>query len=408
METNQLINSDSLLSAVFNSAIDGIIIINERAIIKLVNPAASALFGYTAAEMVGNNVKMLMDNPHHHQHDGYLHNYIYTGIKKIIGIGREVEGKRKDGTSFPFNLSISEAFVGGERYFAGVVHDISEIKSYQTELLNMNTNLEKLVDKRTEELSNTVNKLLNTTKKLETTKQDLQVSLDKEIELGELKSKFVSLASHEFRTPLSTVLSSASIIEKYGCSDKQLRHTKKIKSSVKNLTNILNDFLSIGRLEEGKTIKKPETFDLIELLNDLIEEFIEIKKSGQHFEIEFAKNKYELHTDINLLRNILINLISNACKYSNENDLIKIIVEKVEDSVQLSVIDNGIGIPEKEQKFLFERFFRAENTGNIQGTGLGLNIVKNYIELLNGTISFTSEFQKGTTFTIMFPEKLNM
>jgi len=387
VETNKLSNSDSLLSAVFNSAIDGIIIINERGIVKLVNPVTSKLFGYTESEMIGKNIKMLMDNPHHKQHDGYLHNYISTGIKKIIGIGREVEGKRKDGTTFPFNLSISEAFVDGERFFSGVVHDISEIKSAEEELRNINTKLEQLVNERTEELSNTVNELLATTKQLEETKQDLQVALDKEIELGELKSRFVSLASHEFRTPLSTVLSSASIIEKYGCSDKQLRHTKKIKSSVKNLTGILNDFLSIGKLEE---------------------EFIEIKKDGQHFKIEFTQNKYELYTDVNLLRNILINLISNACKYSNENDLIKILVEKANDSVKLSVVDNGIGIPEKEQKFLFDRFFRAENTGTIQGTGLGLNIVKNYIELLNGTISFKSKYQKGTTFTILFPERLKI
>jgi len=406
VEVNQLTNSDSLLSAVFNSAIDGIIIINERGIIKLVNPVTSTLFGYTESEMIGENVKMLMDNPHHKQHDGYLHNYISTGIKKIIGIGREVEGKRKDGTTFPFSLSISEAFVEGERFFSGVVHDISEIKTAQKELKNINAKLEQLVNERTEELSNTVNELLATTKKLEETKQELEVALHKEKELGELKSRFVSLASHEFRTPLSTVLSSASIIEKYGCSDKQLRHTKKIKSSVKNLTGILNDFLSIGKLEEGKTIKKPEDFDLIELLNDLVEEFIEIKKNGQHFKIEFTRNKYELYTDINLLRNILINLISNACKYSNEGDLIKIIIEKADDSVKLSVIDTGIGIPENEQKFLFERFFRAENTTNIQGTGLGLNIVKNYIELLNGTISYKSTYQIGTTFTIIFPEKL--
>jgi len=404
---DRLSKSGNLLSAVFKSAIDGIIIINEQGIVKMVNPAACKLFGYTELEMIDNNVHILMDMPHHPKHDGYINNYITTGIKKIIGIGREVEGKRKDGTTFPFKLSISETFVDKERFFAGVVHDISEVKEAEENLKKTNANLEQLVNERTEKLSDTVNKLLTTKDDLEKTQQDLEAALKKEKELGELKSRFVSMASHEFRTPLSTILSSASIIEKYGITDKQLKHTKKIESSVKNLTGILNDFLSIGKLEEGKTIKKPEHFDLIELLNDLVDEFVEIKKKEQHFNLEFSNNKCDLYTDINLLRNILINLISNACKYSDAGD-ITISVKENKDTINLSVADNGIGIPEKEQQFLFERFFRAHNTTNIQGTGLGLNIVKNYIEMLNGTISFTSEVQKGTTFTLEFPKQLNI
>lgn len=403
----ELSKSSSLLSAVFKSAIDGIIIINEQGIINMVNPAACELFGYAAAELIGNNVHMLMGMPHKPKHDTYINNYVTTGIKKIIGIGREVEGKRKDGSQFPFMLSISEAFVNDERFFAGVVHDISEIKTAEENLKNINANLENLVEERTQKLSDTVNQLLTTKNDLEDTQQELEQALQKEKELGELKSRFVSLASHEFRTPLSTILSSASIIEKYGVSDKQIKHTKKIESSVKNLTGILNDFLSIGKLEEGKTKAKPEHFDLNELLNDLIEEFIEIKKEGQHFKLAFSENNCAVFTDSNLLRNIIINLISNACKYSNEGD-ITITVGNDENNVTLSVADQGIGIPEKEQKFLFERFFRADNTSTIQGTGLGLNIVKNYIELLNGTISFVSEEYKGTTFTIVFPKELKV
>jgi len=403
----ELSKSGGLLSAVFKSAIDGIIIINEQGIIQIVNPATCELFGYTEVELIGNNVHVLMGMPHKPQHDTYLNNYVTTGIKKIIGIGREVEGKRKDGTKFPFFLSISETRVNDERFFAGVVHDISEIKAAEENLKNINTNLERLVDERTEKLSEAVNELLNIKRDLEKTQKDLELSLQKERELGELKSRFVSMASHEFRTPLSTILSSSNIIEKYGITEKQEKHIKKIQSSVKNLTGILNDFLSIGKLEEGKTRTKPEHFDLIELLNDLVDEFVEIKKKDQHFKLEFENNECALFTDINLLRNILINLISNACKYSDEGE-IKVAVEHNEEMVMLSVADNGIGIPEKEQKFLFERFFRAENTTNIQGTGLGLNIVKNYIEMLNGTISFVSEAQKGTTFTIVFPKKLKI
>jgi len=403
----ELTKSGSLLSAVFKSAIDGIIIINERGIIKMVNPAACKLFGYTEVELIGNNVHMLMGMPHHPKHDTYINNYITTGIKKIIGIGREVEGKRKDGTQFPFQLSISEAFVDEGRFFAGVVHDMTDVKEAAKELKNINANLERLVEERTEKLSETVNQLLAIQNDLEDTKQDLELALDKEKELGELKSRFVSMASHEFRTPLSTILSSANIIEKYGVTDKQDRHTKKIQSSVKNLTGILNDFLSIGKLEEGKTIKKPEAFDLVELLNDLLEEFKEIKKKDQHFILAFKDSSCYLFTDINLLRNILINLLSNACKYS-EKGAIKITIEHNKEMVTLSIKDNGIGIPEKEQKFLFDRFFRAQNTINIQGTGLGLNIVKKYIEILGGSITYVSDEQKGTTFTIVFPKHLNM
>lgn len=355
----KLSKSGGLLSAVFKSAIDGIIIINEQGIIQIVNPATCELFGYTEIELIGNNIHMLMGMPHKPQHDTYLNNYVTTGIKKIIGIGREVEGKRKDGTQFPFFLSISETHLRDERFFAGVVHDISEIKAAEENLKNINTNLERLVDERTEKLSDAVNELLNIKKDLEKTQKDLELSLQKEIELGELKSKFVSMASHEFRTPLSTILSSANIIEKYGITSKQERHTKKIQSSVKNLTSILNDFLSIGKLEEGKTRAKPEHFDLIELLNDLVDEFVEIKKKDQHFKLKFRNNECALYTDINLLRNILINLISNACKYSDEGE-IKVTIEDNEEMVALSVADKGIGIPEEEQKFLFERFLEQK------------------------------------------------
>lgn len=404
---SELSQSNIFLEAVFKSAIDGIIIINEGGIIKMVNPMVTKLFGYEAVEMIGKNVHMLMGSPHKIEHDGYINNYVSTGIKKIIGIGREVEGKRKDGTTFPFSLSISEAFVGEERFFSGVVHDISALKEAEANLKEANANLENLVIERTQKLSDTVNQLLNSKSDLEATRKDLEVALNKEKELGELKSRFVSLASHEFRTPLSTILSSASIIEKYGVSDKQIKHTKKIQNSVKNLTGILNDFLSLGKIEEGKIRIKVESFDLIELIHDVVEELNEFKKKDQIFKLHLSADSCAINTDINLLRNIIINLISNACKYSGDGE-IKISQLEEGEMINISVKDNGIGIPENQQKFLFDRFFRAENTGNIQGTGLGLNIVKNYTELLNGSISFLSKENEGTTFTIIFPKQLKI
>jgi PAS domain S-box-containing protein len=231
-------------------------------------------------------------------------------------------------------------------------------------------------------------------------------ALDKERELNELKSRFVSMASHEFRTPLTTVLSSANLMTKYAQNsdfeERQEKQIGRIKSSVRQLTNLLEDFLSIEKLEAGKIAISPSLFELQEWMNDLVEEMNLQVKNGQIIVCN-QQGSDTVWTDKKLLKNILYNLISNAIKYSPEDQSIDITVQVNTTSIDIQVQDGGIGIPEEEQAQLFERFFRAKNVTNIQGTGLGLSIVKKYIELLKGQISFTSEYGKGSNFRITIP-----
>ncbi len=238
--------------------------------------------------------------------------------------------------------------------------------------------------------------------------QEMQKNLEKERELNELKSRFVSMASHEFRTPLSTILSSATLAEKYDLSEQQEkreRHLGRIKSSVKNLTSILNDFLSIDKLEDGKVEVKQSEFNLDELIKEAIEEMGTYLKEGQQVNYKSSINQEQLvESDRNVIKNVLINLLSNASKYSESDKEIILEVLGEEHGIIINITDFGIGIPKSEQDQLFNsRFFRAGNVTNIEGTGLGLTIVKKYLSLVNGHISFVSEENKGTTFTIKIP-----
>ncbi len=405
------------LNAIINNAVDGIITINERGIMQMVNPAAAMLFGYESEELIGQNVSVIASSPHRKEHDSYINKYMETGRKKVIGIGREVMGQRKDGSTFPCLLSVSEIDLGNRRLFAGMIHDLTEQKAREADIKRLNTELERRVEERTEKLVVVINKHLATNdalkkeiqerKAVEAALQKSQVevrnALEKERELNELKSRFVSMASHEFRTPLSTILTSASLIGRYtapGTEEKRAKHVNRIKSAVGNLTGILNDFLSLSKLEEGKFDNHPEVFDLTQLIEKTIDEIKLITKPNQEI-IYQHEGTNEVTLDKKFSRNICINLLSNAIKYSEKNIFINTSITS--ERIQIIVKDQGIGIPKEEQEYLFTRFFRAKNATNIQGTGLGLNIVRKYLELMNGSITFESELQVGTTFTITFP-----
>jgi len=237
--------------------------------------------------------------------------------------------------------------------------------------------------------------------------EKLEASLKAERELNEMKSRFVSMASHEFRTPLTTINSSATLIQKY--FDKKMfdgtpKHVKRIKGAVSNLTNILNDFLSIEKLESGRVNINWTDINLHELFLDIRDEMAGIKKDEQDIKIE-GNPVLIIHSDLHLLKNIFINLVSNALKYSKGNDYVIIRYFTENQNTIIEIQDFGIGIPEEDQNKMFDRFFRAGNALNIEGTGLGLHIVTKYLELLNGQISFVSKQNVGTTFTIILPKK---
>ncbi|MBB3697426.1 response regulator [Flammeovirga yaeyamensis] len=247
--------------------------------------------------------------------------------------------------------------------------------------------------------------MLNITQQRKAEKEILK-SLKKERQLNELKSRFVSMASHEFRTPLSTILSSVSLISRYTSleqAEKREKHIKRIKSSVNNLTQILNDFLSISKLEEGKAKVHISTIQIYDFIENICDEMIPVKKQGQKIIISH-NGEEKIKSDPQILKNIIINLLSNAIKYSRIGDRIWVDSEVNEETFSISIRDEGMGIPEKEQVHLFDRFFRAENAINIQGTGLGLNIVSKYLEMLKGAIDFVSKEEQGTTFTVTIPK----
>lgn len=533
----------SRLQAVIETAVDGIITIDEHGIMEFVNAASCHIFGYDSSELLGKSINMLMPMPHSHRHDGYMDNYKKTGVKKIIGIGREVKGLKKDGTIFPFWLSVSEVNLQSRRLFTGIVHDLTEQKKVEEDLAKLNTKLEDKIAERTSTLSDVVDKLLVANQQLhheiqerkaieqallmsreelqktqnliqdiinnypdgtisvvdknfnyiftggemyntlgnakkhligkqflpyldaETREQvkfdltavfngeiihdyeipqevagfyfameafplkdadgevnriaiftrniselkkiesELREALKKERELGELKTRFVSMASHEFRTPLSTILSSASLMAQYTLTeqqDKREKHFLKVKSAVTTLTGILNDFLSLARLEEGRVEIHLEEFEFNSFCSEVIDEMQSILKPRQTVVANHFDEKVPVKLDKKLLKLILINLISNASKYSDDGTEIICNTELVKHRFSISVKDHGIGIPVEDKPHMFDRFFRASNAMNIKGTGLGLNIVKRYVGLLDGTISFDSELGKGSIFTVVF------
>jgi PAS domain S-box-containing protein len=388
----------ALLDAVIENAIDGIITISERGIIESINPAACKLFRYSPEEVLGKNVSMLMPSPDRERHDSYLDNYITTGHQKIIGIGRDVMGRRKDGSIFPLRLGVSEVISEDKRIFAGFIHDLSYQKEVEHRLLQYTTHLEDVVKDRTKSLNETIAALMEA-------KEEVSQSLEKEKELGKLKSRLLSMASHEFRTPLSTIQLSASLVDKYsqalGAANIN-KHIAKIKNAVNNLTNILNDFLQLEKAESGKVEVSLSNFDIARLISETVEEMQMIAKAGQQISFEHSSDESVVHLDKNLVRNCIINLLSNSIKYSAENTSVKITLNTEREKCIITVKDEGIGIPEEDKKYLFDAFFRASNTENIPGTGLGLNIVLRYVKMMNGNIDFESS-PKGTIFTITFP-----
>lgn len=328
-------------------------------------------------------------------------NYIFVEGKELFQMG--ITSEKLIGTNYLERLSaeispkIKDALLS---VFEGVVQDF-EIKfknqyyrinavplSYQNEEINQILVIEK-----------------NITPQIQFLEQQ-EAALEKERHLNEMKSRFVSMASHEFRTPLSTILSSTSLIEKYierEEYDKTNKHTGRIRNSIHGLTEILNDFLSVDKLETQKTTVKFQEFDYNQFSTDIVEEMSAISKKGQVISRHVEGEPVTVHTDQNILKNILYNLISNAIKYSPENNTIHYQSFLSPTELKISVKDQGIGIPLADQGQLFNRFFRAHNAVNVKGTGLGLNIVLKYLEMLNGSMNFESEENVGSCFTISIP-----
>lgn len=405
---------------IFQGSAEGILMVDAEGIIQLANPVSERMFGYDSGELTGKPLEILLPLRYHARHVNFRKQFNENPSPRRMGAGRDLMAVKKDGTEFPVEISLSYKEINKLFVVVAFIIDITErknaeeaLKRSEEQLLVYAAELEKKVQGRTEALNSLVHDLEQANRFLQEqiserkkAEEETRKALDKERELNELKTKFVSIASHEFRTPLSTILSSASLISQYKDKnepEKIDKHIQRIKSSVNHLTAILNDFLSLGRLEEGRIEIEKEMVDITDFLNEIQEEVKPLMKPGQEIKVMVELADIIVPLDKRVVRNIMFNLLSNASKYSGENKTIHITCTQSGTSMIIAIRDEGIGIPESEIRHLFERFFRASNVTNIQGTGLGLNIVKRYVDLLEGTIDFSSLEGKGSTFTITIP-----
>lgn len=399
--------------AMFRHANIGLVISNSEGVIEQTNAYANRQFGYEDGELIGKKIEILLPSAMRGKHVGHRADFNKAPKPRSMGLGMDLRAARKDGAEFPVEISLAHYEIDGKKQIVSFINDITLRKNAEDELKKLNKELETKVEERTKDLTQALMELnhinANLSQEMEHRKrieEDVRISLEREKELNELKSRFVSMASHEFRTPLGGILTSASLIARYDNpedSEKRAKHVTTIKTAVHNLTNILNDFLSLDKLETGKIECHPETFSVREFTEETIEATRDAVKKNQRLSYEHYGSDDQIRTDKTMLRNILINLLSNAAKYSTDGREIRVTTDAKGTDLVLTVQDFGNGIPKEDQKHLFERFFRAKNASTIQGTGLGLNIVKKYLDLMGGAIRFTSEQDVGTTFTVTLP-----
>jgi PAS domain S-box-containing protein len=383
----------SIYGMLFSAAAEGLVVVDANGMICLANPRIGELFGYEVKELLDQPIEILIPGTIRDRHVKQRSAYQKDPHQRPMGQGLDLQGERKDGSTFPLEVSLNHFQVGDQRFVMGLVSDVTQRRSVELELQRTNADLEERVDSRTAELR--------------LAEKSVREALEAEKELNALKSRFVSMASHEFRTPLSTIMSSVDLIARYSDGpqrDKVERHVSKIRGKVRELTTMLNDFLSLDKLEQGMVRCTASELDVVHLCIELVEELRNLTKSGQEIIYNHEGTERNVMQDRQMLAHLLSNLVSNAIKYSPENKRIELTTSVANGVLQITVSDEGMGIPLEDQQHLFERFFRASNAFTVQGTGLGLNIVRKYLDLMGGTIHFTSEPGKGSVFTAQLPQ----
>jgi PAS domain S-box-containing protein len=418
-QKKNIVDNSRQFEALFNHATIGIVVTDNTGAIVNFNKYAETQFGYTKEEITGKTVDILVPTKFHATHHNHREGFYEHPGPRRMGEGRDLYAQKRNGTEFPVEISLSNYEMNGEIFVIAFVIDITvrkkgeavvleqknELERITREVKILNAELEQKVEYRTKMLRETLTEL-------EKSKEELSESLEKEKELNELKSRFLTTASHEFRTPLSTILSSSFLLEKYNDldePDKRRKHIGRIKDAVADMKSILEDFLSLSKLEEGLISANIEAVHAEELFSEIQKSIGDLEmlcKKGQQI-IFKHDHDHLVYIDKNLFRNILSNLISNAIKFSPENGVIEVVCELNNNDLTVSVEDNGIGISDEDRQHLFGRFFRGKNAVNIQGTGLGLHIVVKYLELMNGHIDLKSKLNKGSTFTFTIPQKIH-
>ncbi|SHL18177.1 sensor histidine kinase [Hymenobacter psychrotolerans] len=401
----ELAHSVRRFEAVFANATIGIIVCNQPGDIVSANQFAQQLFGYAPNELLGQRIEVLVPNAAGRQHEKLRHSFNAHPQVRNMGHNRDLLAQRKDGSVFPVEVSLSYFHLDEELYVVAYIIDITFKKEAERELIAQRQRVEALNTELEQKVADRTHALMSTLEQLEQRSQELTQALAAEQELGELKSRFVSMASHEFRTPLTAVLTSATLIEKYPATeqqDKRLKHLQRIRASVNHLNDILEEFLSVGRIEEGRIEARPVSLNLPTLLEETVTDVQGLLKAGQRIERQ-TNCAAPVWMDPSLLRKIVVNLLSNAIKYSGENSVVTLQADCRHHQLTLRVQDQGVGISPEDQEHLFERFFRARNVTNVPGTGLGLYIIGRYLELMGGTIALHSELNVGTSVTITIP-----
>ena len=397
-----------IFNVLFEAVSEGVVVVDDKQKIVSVNSSVEKMFGYDEGELVNEQLNILIPTNYHAGHGAHFNGFMKNKEKRQMGNGRDLYGARKNGNVFPLEAGLNPFEIYGKTFVMALVIDISVRKQQEEEIYKLNEELEKKVKERTKELSKTVNELKvvnieldeENQKRIEAENQ-IKDALKKEKELNELKTKFLSLVSHEFKTPLSGILTSTMLLGKYKLAEQQEKrdkHLETITNKVHYLNNILNDFLSVEKLETGKINYKFHTFKLSKVVDEVIYNANMLLKEGQRIKYPEGVGEISLTQDEKTIELALSNLVNNAIKYSPENTEIDISVKQGEKYTTFKIKDNGIGIPKADQKNIFNRYFRAENALLTQGTGIGLNIIKSHLKNLGGTVTFESEENIGSTF----------
>jgi PAS domain S-box-containing protein len=365
----QLRDSAVRIQAILNTVADGIITINECGIVETVNPAAARLFGYAAEEIAGQNVSMLMPDSDRSQHDGYIKRYCATGQARVIGIGREVTGRRKDGSTFPVYLAISEMRLDSQRYFTGIVHDLTERKQ---------------------------------------TEQSLVAAREQAVLANRAKDSFLATMSHEIRTPLTGMLGMLEMLSLTPHDPEQNETLQAAWDSGRSLLRIVSDILDWSKIEEGKLALVPRSTSIPQLLQEVVNTYSRVASAkslilSQHVDPRLSPAHI---VDALRLSQVLNNFVSNAIKFTARGDveLRAELLEQIEsgERIRFSVRDTGVGIAREAQQHLFQRYRQeSDDTARMYGgTGLGLAICRRLVDMMDGQIELESEPGQGATFSI--------
>ncbi|QNL22677.1 PAS domain S-box protein [Hyphobacterium sp. CCMP332] len=370
-----LSESEEKLRSILNSALDAVITIDENGIVTEWNPQAEILFKFRKDEAIGRKLStLIIPEEFRLMHDKGMEHWKKTGEGPVLNKRIEITGINKDLEVFPIELSIVPVISKGQHFFSAFVRDITPRKKAE---------------------------------------KQMQDALEKHKELNELKSRFVSMTSHEFRTPLTTIKSNIELLEwqlekqKMQINPGMNKNFVRIGSEVKRLTELMDDILIIGRIESGKIPFIPVSNDYVLLMKEILENSFSRRKDGRS--VEFYSNCEKIIGDFdpNVYDHIISNLISNAFKYSKGKGNPELHLNYKNDYLEIKVKDKGIGIPKEDLEQLFDSFYRASNVENVQGTGLGLAIVKEFAQMHSATIDISSEVNKGTEITIIQPLNLS-